>query len=261
MGNHDRAGRGPAERTIRPRARLFAACRGLLVLSPMLQVSCHSGPPTDPPPVAAAFDAVASFEDMNAEFRLGPHDLVRVKVLEQEDISTGTAGIRVDPDGLLHLPLLGAVDVRGKTLDAVRKDLGTRYREYLVDPDVTVSIVEFGARRFYLLGQVEKPGAYVMDRPLTALQALTFGGRFQTGGDREEILLLRLQQGELVVQSFNAAIPDVHGMIPVEANDLLFVRRTGKGYFAEELLPIINGVAQTVNAFGYLGLVADALND
>jgi polysaccharide export outer membrane protein len=215
--------------------------------------------PEGPPP--RTYDPANPEWSRVADPTLGPNDVLRVVVLHHPELSTVDDGSRVDAQGLLHLPLAGAFDVRGKSVSVLSEEVRSRLTEFVKGPDVTISVVEHGARRFYLLGQVEKPGPQLLDRPLTALQALSYGGRILPGADREEIVLVRNAIQEPTVFAFNVVAPSAEAMIPIRPDDLIFVKRSGTGYFTEELLPILNGLVNATGALGYWGLVYDSLRD
>ena len=108
-------------------------------------------------------------------FTLGPNDLVHVAVFGQPDFATPPAGSRVSPDGTLSLPLIGAVAVAGMSTAEAGEAIEASLAEYLHEPSATVSLIEYSSRRFYVFGEVVEPGPVSMDRPITALEALSMG--------------------------------------------------------------------------------------
>ena len=90
-------------------------------------------------------------------YALSPNDLVLVKVYRHDDLETK---LRVASDGTATFPLLGTVNLGGKTLEEASahiRDLLSK--DYLVNPQVTITMLEYSKRRFTVLGQVQKPGA------------------------------------------------------------------------------------------------------
>lgn len=193
-------------------------------------------------------------------YRLGPNDLVRVAVLMHPQLSTPELGSRVDGEGLLHLPLIGAVPAGGATVRELVERCQERLQRFVKEPSVSVSVVEWAARRVYVFGAVTSPGAYVLDRPLNALQALALSGGTAPFADRAAVCLLR-QSGEFVeVHVFNAETPDADGLVAVRDGDFLFVRLSGTGTFREEVMPVLQGIQPMVSSLISLGLVADAID-
>ena len=205
----------------------------------------------------SALDATATQD----EYRLGPNDLVRVGVLMHPQLSTSELGQRIDGEGLLHMPLIGAVQAGGATARELVELCEARLERFVKEPSVSVSVVEGAARRVYVFGAVNSPGAYVLDRPMNALQALALSGGTAPFADRDEVCLLR-QSGQFVeVHVFNAETPDAAGLVAVRDGDFLFARLSGTGTFREEVMPVLQGIQPMVSSLISLGLVADAIDD
>lgn len=210
-------------------------------------------------PVRAPADVAAR------EFRLGPNDIVRVGVHGHPELSTPASerfdGTRVDPDGTLSLPLVGPLEVRGLSLAEARARVTAAYATYMKEPRVDLSVIEFAARRFYLYGEVETPGPYPMDRPLSVYQALTFGGGFRSTAARQQIVLLRETAEEVEVHVIDGEAIDRAGLMEVRPDDFLFVMRSGSGRFRDEALPILAGISATLASVGSLILIEDRVSD
>jgi len=89
---------------------------------------------------------------------LASGDLVEIKVYQEPELDTS---VRVGADGRVLVPLVGEVSVAGQTVaQAARQIAALLAARFLVDPHVTVSVVEPGRRLFTVLGQVQHPGTY-----------------------------------------------------------------------------------------------------
>lgn len=172
---------------------------------------------------------------------LGPNDLVRVTVYGHPEASLRAEGERIDPDGLLTLPLAGTLSVGGLTPDEARRKIQRALSGYYRDPRVQFSVLRYEARRFYVFGHVDQPGAYTLDRPVNALQALAMGGKFLRGAKRDQVLLLRRNGDVFDVYEFDSEHPDEGGLVAIRPDDVLFVGRSASGRFAEDLLPFLQG--------------------
>ena len=192
---------------------------------------------------------------------LGPNDVVRVHVFGHPELSTPETGARLDFEGNLSLPLIGFVSLEGLKPQEAAARLHGRFAEFVKEPDVTLSVVEFSSRRFYVFGEVANPGAYVLDRPINALAAITLAGGPDDGADRENVCLLRQVDEFVAVHLFNVATPDSEGLVAVQPGDFIFVRQSGSGRFREQVLPVLQGIAPTMTSLVNLGLVAATIND
>jgi len=202
--------------------------------------------------------------DATALLRLGANDIVRARVHGHPELSTPESnlltGTRIDPDGRLALPLVGSVDVDGKTLPEAREAIRAAYSAFMKDPQVEVSVVEYAARRFYLYGEVKTPGPVALDRPLNVYQALSFGGGYSPFADRDRIVLLRETSEGVDVHVIDGAHPDDSGLIIIQPDDFLFVRRTGFGRFSEQALPVLTAMSSTLSSITTLILIDDRIN-
>lgn len=192
---------------------------------------------------------------------LGPGDRVAVKVLLHPEISTVEAGVLLDPAGQIDLATTGPVSLNGLTVDEARARLTAELARYVREPRVSLSLLELASRRVYVFGEVDRPGAYVLDRPLTALQALTLAGGFRPGADRDQVALLRGTREELQVHFFDAATPGPAGMVAVQPDDFVFVRLSGAGTFRDQILPIVQSLVPPITGLASVVLVADKLGE
>ena len=193
-------------------------------------------------------------------FPLGPGDVLRVYVYGHPELSTPEFGARIDNEGSLSLPLVGLVTVWGVHVPEARERIATAYREYVKEPRVEVSVLEYGARRFYVYGEVDRPGAYPFDRPLNAYQALSHGGSFKPTADRAGVVLVRRIEDEVHLLPVDAAAIDATGMVALLPDDFLFVPRSDAGDFAEEILPYLQGLGSSLGSLATLLLIDDRLN-
>jgi len=193
--------------------------------------------------------------------RLACDDVLRVEIFLHPELSTGELGRRIDFDGNLDLPLLGPMPLVGLTVSEAREVLRAGAERYVKEPSVALTVVAYAPRLVYVLGEVTATGAYEIDAPTTALQALTKAGGLTRLADREEIVLLRVVDDQLAVHVFDAATPDERGLFPVEAGDLIFVRESGAGTFQQQIMPYLQGIAPPFTAVASLFLVADELGN
>ena len=135
---------------------------------------------------------------------LKPNDVIMVKVYQEDDLETKTA---IDRDGLITLPLLGAVQVRNKTPEQATALIRELYaKDYLVNPRVSLTILEHAKLRFTVMGQVQRPGPYEFpaDEPLNLLQGIAMAGGYTRMGAPSKVSLQRMQNGQPAIYPLNA---------------------------------------------------------
>ena len=112
------------------------------------------------------------------------------------DARQGSGGqsiaLRVSPDGTLQPPSLGSVCVQGLTLDELKLEIDQRYaqagfRGIEVTPILTARAPTF----VYVLGEVQTPGRFTLDRPTTVMQAIALAGGWNIGGRLRQIIVFR----------------------------------------------------------------------
>ena len=126
-----------------------------------------------------------------SEYKIGPKDLLEIKVFGLEELNTT---VRISENGMITLPLLGEINIQGLTKSGVEKKLAKLLEEkYLRDPQVTIFIKEYQSKRVSVLGAVSEPGYYELLGRQTLLQIISqAGGMTQDAG--EEIIVIRKQE-------------------------------------------------------------------
>jgi polysaccharide biosynthesis/export protein len=125
---------------------------------------------------------------LDAEYRLGPGDKLRVEVYKDPQLSQS---VQIRPDGKITLPLLGDIDATGRTPLELRDSLATALKEYITNPVVTVIVVEALASRVFVMGEVTKAGPVEIHGPTTVLQALAMAGGFKEFANTKDVKVLR----------------------------------------------------------------------
>jgi polysaccharide biosynthesis/export protein len=137
-------------------------------------------------------DIVNSYNNFFSTYRLGPEDVISVSVFGQDRYSR--SGIVIPPSGRISLALVpGGIFVNGKTVEEVADVIRKRYDEYIIDPQVDVSLDKASSYRYSVIGDVAQPGIRLMSRRLTVAEALGEAGGVLQTGDRSKVVVLRKQ--------------------------------------------------------------------
>lgn len=163
-------------------------------------------------------------QEASSEYRVGPKDLLEITAMGVQEINK--LAVRVSEDGRINLPLIGEVDVNNLTKSEVEKKLvGMLSDKYVINPQVSVFIVEYKSRRVSILGAVEKPGPYELLGRQTIMSIISqAGGMTRDAGN--DIIVIR-QQADGTSSSIRISIDDlfVKGEaklnIPLEPNDII----------------------------------------
>jgi protein involved in polysaccharide export with SLBB domain len=160
------------------------------------------------------------YNNFFSSYRLGPEDVISVEVFNQDRYSR--KGITVPPSGRISLSLVpGGVFVNGKTVEEVAKVITKAYDEYLIDPQVTVSLDKASSYRYSVIGDVGQPGIRLMNHRMTVTEALAEAGGVLGTGDKSKVVVLRRQaDGHLAQINVNVSaiykgrVPDSTYLVP-----------------------------------------------
>lgn len=122
-------------------------------------------------------------------YKIQPGDLIEITVFKEPDMSR-TA--RISGNGTITFPLAGVIQMSELSVPEAESLLAEKLAEFLVKPQVTVLIKEYGNKQIYVLGEVKKPGSITIpaERRLSVLEAITLAGGFTelAAQDRTKIL-------------------------------------------------------------------------
>jgi polysaccharide export outer membrane protein len=114
--------------------------------------------------------------------------VIFVKVWRDNDVS---GQFLVRPDGRISVPLIGDVTASGRTPEQLEKDIADRLSKFIKDPQVNVGILAVGSKKYFILGEVNKPGSFPLVVPTNVLEALVNAGGFRDFANTSKILILR----------------------------------------------------------------------
>ncbi len=98
---------------------------------------------------------------------------------------------QIGPDGFISFDLIGSVRVDAMTTDEIDALLTNRLSEFIRDVEVTVIIAQFAARRVFVLGEVGKPGPYVISKQMTLLDAIAEAGSPTEDANPKKVKLIK----------------------------------------------------------------------
>ena len=144
-----------------------------LLLFAALPSGAQEANPVEPPPTG---------------YLIQPGDLLEVSVWKEDYLERD---ILVRPDGGVTFPLAGDVLAAGRTVADVQGQITSQLSRFIPDPVVTVSLKEIRGNKIYVLGQVQKPGAFVMNPRVDIMQALALAGGTTPFANTNDIKILR----------------------------------------------------------------------
>jgi polysaccharide export outer membrane protein len=147
---------------------------------------------------------------------LQPGDVVNVSVWREPDLQRI---ILVRPDGGISFPLAGDLMAAGQTTAQLSTALADKLAQFIPSPVVTVTLQENLGNRIYVTGRVARPGVYLINQDVNVVQALALAGGLTPFADRDDIKVLRRENGVERAIPFN--YDDVQRGKRLEQNILL----------------------------------------
>jgi polysaccharide biosynthesis/export protein len=160
---------------------------------PAAQAAARPAPAAQARPAPAArekpeFVSPYDRDALTPEYRIAPGDVLHVFVWKEPEL---TRDVQVRPDGNVTIPLAGDQFAVAKTLKGLAAELTEALSRYVNSPVVTVTLGESSSLRFYVVGEVAKPGQFPLVGRITVMQALALAGGFREFAKTDEVKILR----------------------------------------------------------------------
>ncbi len=160
--------------------------------------------------------ASADTGEVDSGYKLQPGDILQVVVWKEVDLQSE---VLIRPDGGISFALAGDIHASGLTTDELRAELQTRVRKLIPDAVVTVQVKLASGNRVYVIGKVNHPGDFPLNRPIDVLQALSLAGGVTPFADTDAIRILHREGSEQTSLRFRYS--DVRHGRHLEQNVLL----------------------------------------
>jgi polysaccharide export outer membrane protein len=134
------------------------------------------------------------------QYKLGPEDQIRVSVWENAQL---TLDLVVRPDGKISMPLIQDVTAEGHTATELATQIQQKLTAFIKEPQVSVIVLQINAPKFYVIGNVVRPGTYPLRGETSVLQALSLAGGFTQFASLRSIKLIRNAGGKQDVRKIN----------------------------------------------------------
>jgi polysaccharide export outer membrane protein len=144
--------------------------------------------------------SVSAQQVAGLEYRIGPEDVLHISVWKEDDLDRK---VLVRPDGGVSFPLVGDIQVSGRTPLEVQDEIRSRLARYVPDAEVTVSVDKISGYTIFVLGEVNKPGQFTLGRYVDVVQALTLAGGTTPYASERNMQILRRKDGVEVTYRFD----------------------------------------------------------
>jgi polysaccharide biosynthesis/export protein len=159
------------------------------------------------------------------DYKLHPGDKVVVGVYDDPKLLPQE--MTVSPDGKISYPLVGELQVGGKSIGQIRTEMEARLKKYISEPIATVIVTAVSGNAVYVIGQVLKPGQIVMNPTINVLQALSMAGGANPYAKLDGIIVIRNTPGGQRVLQFRygqvSSGKDLAQNVDLESGDVVVV--------------------------------------
>ena len=144
------------------------------------------------------------------DYRLGPEDEIEIRVWDHDDLTRKT---RVGLDGKISFPFVGEIKAQGRSLLEVQKEIEQHLGpKYIIDPRVSITVTEYKSGKFFVVGNVQKPGTYPLTKTIRVVEAISQAGGVASGTIGKPLsgavaIIIRAQPGEKLEPKMPDKIP------------------------------------------------------
>jgi len=143
-------------------------------------------------PIAAPLPAASV--SAGTEYCIGVDDVLEIAILQPDKMALT---VTVSPDGSITFPYIGNVQVKGRALSSVQNEIQSRLAEgYLKYPVASVTLKESRSKKFFVYGEVARPGTYMLNENTTVLKAISIAGGLSKYGSASRVKILRPKKNE-----------------------------------------------------------------
>jgi polysaccharide export outer membrane protein len=140
------------------------------------------------------------------------------------DARQGTGGlkleIKVNPDGKIYLPAIGAVCAQGLTVEELKQEVDARFEATIPGVDVTPLITQRAPRFVFVLGEVRQPGRFTLEGPTTVMGAIAMASGENIGANRRQIVIIRRGDDWRMLATMVDLQGALYGRRPAPADDI-----------------------------------------
>jgi len=137
-------------------------------------------------------EAQAEVAADSEQYMIGPEDVLYIHVWKEEAL-TRTVPVRMD--GKISLPLVQEIKAAGLTPLQLKEVLTRRFKEFIENPIVSVTVAEVNSYKVYVMGQVKTPGLQRLRSETTVTQIIVMAGGFTDWANQKKIVIVRKEDG------------------------------------------------------------------
>jgi len=149
--------------------------------------------------VLADYSLADDLDQSRDSYSVLPGDILEISVWKEPELQME---VLVRPDSAFSFPLAGDISTKGLSVLGLQAELTERLSRYISNPVVTVSVKSVLGNKIYVIGQVNRPGEFVVNPQVDVMQALSMAGGVTAFADTNDIKILRRNGATQIAISF-----------------------------------------------------------
>jgi polysaccharide export outer membrane protein len=141
-----------------------------------------------PVPADSAAHAVGAPGSDTKTYIIGAEDVLAIRVWNEQQL---TSAYIVRPDGKISMSLVGDIPAAGLTPEKLGQGITEALSKYINHPDVSVSVTQINSKKYFIVGETRKTGAFPLLIPTTVMEALAQSGGFNDFAKKNKIVIVR----------------------------------------------------------------------
>lgn len=121
-------------------------------------------------------------------YKIGAEDVLGIKVWREPELS---GPVMVRPDGKISMPLIGELEAAGQTPEELGKVITEALLKHMNRPEVFVAVQQVNSRKYFITGEVMRPGQYPLITQTNVLQAISMAGGLREYANKKKIVIVR----------------------------------------------------------------------
>lgn len=181
-----------------------------------------------------------------ADYHMRPGDKLNIMVTQDPELANTVQNQEpfiVRPDGKVSFPLVGEIDTSGMTVTQFTEVLREGLSRYIVNPDVSVNIVQLGAVRVYVFGEVNRPGVYELTKSHRVVDAIGAAYGFNWDTSKKKIFLIHQDEPDKPIAiDLNHILEtgDMSQNYEMREGDILYLTKNSRISFSRDIAPILS---------------------
>lgn len=206
-----------------------------------------------------ALCAFAGMANAQSSYTMGAGDEIRLTVYNQPDLTTEG---RISGDGTLEIPLIGSVQIAGRSTSEAARMIAEYYKrgDFLQDAHVNILVTKYRSQTVSILGKVNKPGQLILEGPTSLTEALAYAGGVSEVGSERLILIRTDKSGrqdrqEYDLQKLLNHEAEDRSVVWMQDGDTLYIPIAGRFYVSGEVRsPGMYPLDRSLNVMQALGV-------